>query len=179
MACLAIARDETYGDIEKMIYNICWKMQRKFGGDVEEYVSVANEAFAEKQDRYDPSRGAFTTFIWVVVRNAIRTWLGKERKSRMFFVEELDVDSSTEGHGVPFPFRSRFDIEDFYRTASEDAVEVVKMIMQSPIEIMDAITVTERGRTSVRQSIRQYYRNLGWGVMRIAEAFNEIKESLR
>ncbi len=166
------ASAETYGDVEKLIYRLAWKAVRRYGGEFDDYVSAANEAFAEAYASYDASRGAsFPTWLWWKVKGTIS---GEVHQSKL---QERTVASGEDIDLDVLPGRSRFDLDVFKSELSYDARQVVTMVVESPHEIWDLLHHQDIG-SCVRGGLTRRLRDVGWTVARIAESFSEIREAL-
>ena len=167
------AQAETHRDVEKLIYRICWKAVYKFGGEWEDYLSAANEAFADAYASYDPNRGAsFPTWLWWKIKGAI----SKERSQTSIQArtvaggEDIDLDV--------LPGRQQFDLDRFRFGLSSDARAVVKMVVESPHEIWDLLHHRDIG-SCCRGGLIRRLQGIGWSVARVAESFEEIREALQ
>lgn len=160
---------ETYEDVEKTIFDLCWKFSKSQGGDFDDYRSVANEAFMLAYHSYDGYRRVkFNTYVYQCVRNALCDEYTKNKQHRERFLcsEKIDNNPATKSH---------FDLEYFLSELPEDAKTVVGIIMGTPSELL-SIMLNDDYR--FRQGLRGVLSNMGWTTNRITESFIEIREAL-
>lgn len=167
------AQDETHRDVEKLIYRLCWKAVYKFGGEWEDYVSAANEAFADAYASYDPAKGAsFSTWLWWKIKGAIASERSQNSIQAKTVASGEDIDLDV------LPGRSRFDMDQFASELSHDARTVVKMVVESPHEVWDLLHHKDIS-SCVRGGLIRRLQAVGWTVARVAESFSEIREALQ
>lgn len=160
---------ETYQEIEKMIYNLCWKYAGR-GLEFEECVGVANLAFAEAYPKFDSRKGSsFSTWIYNCVSHALLDFSASEQKYRqrnaMVDQTEYDVED-TRTHRL----------SNVLAELSEDARIVAQTIIESPQELAGVLRC--RKPENMRRGVWQYFRQLGWSIGHTADCFEEIREAL-
>jgi DNA-directed RNA polymerase specialized sigma24 family protein len=162
------AAAETYRDVERLLDKLSWDQTRKWGGDWDEWRSLANEAFMQAYQAFDPARGRFTTLVHWCVTNRFRSEVaaGKKRRERETKLPEDVTDPAAE-------IRDRNAWVD---EVSEDARLVARMVLDTPRELVEA-TLGHRV-DEVLGGIRYTLAQLGWGQDRATAAFVEIKEAL-
>jgi hypothetical protein len=157
--------DEAYRGIEKMIYKLSWQAARRYGGDWEDYASAANEAFMDAYSSYDPGQHTlFSTWLWWKIRGAIT------REIRKPCTEPCDMNSISK--------EEQFDCEAFIRELGFDARVVVRMVVESPVEVFDLLHHKDIGSV-MRCGLQRKLKNIGWTVARISESFSEIRIDLK
>jgi len=154
-----------YEHVEKMIDRICWGFYQRYGGDLDEMKSAANEAFLEARHRYDLDKGAFTTYVW----HWVRGYLLKQNNARMKWISRMKQIDSVEASDELNSRSSFVHLLDL----SEDADTVIRILFN----VMELKGFQEAG--NVRTWIRvQLVQRLGWTAERIKESFGEIREAL-
>lgn len=157
--------DETYRDVEKLIYKMSWQAARQYGGDCDDYVSAANEAFMDAFASYDASQGtAFSTWLFWKIRGAITCEIRKP------FTEPCDMNSIAK--------EDQFDCDVFIRELKHDARIVVRMVIESPVDVFDLLHHKDIGSV-MRCGLYCKLKNIGWTVARISESFSEIRTAFR
>lgn len=167
------AQDETYRDVERLLYRLCWQAVYKYGGEWEDYLSAAHEAYADAYATFDATQGAaFSTWLWWKVQGAItgERHRGKIQTNTVACGEDIDLDA--------LPGRSGFCYNSFLADLGRDAQTVVKMVVESPNEIWDLLHHKEIGSIS-RAGLCRRLQGIGWSVARVVESFSEIREALR
>ena len=162
------AIEETYHDVEKMLYQLCWKAVEKFGGEFDEYLSAANLGFMKAYNGYDSSRQCcFNTLLWWCVRNCI-TDVGREtvKAKRVGLLGEKDGEQIHS---------NRFDLSQFLASISDDARLMVQSVVSMP---GDLNLLAGRKRSTVRRGLSSMLQESGWSAARIIETRQEVREAL-
>lgn len=168
---------ETYHDLKLMIYQLCWRHVRRFGGSWDEAVSIGNHAFMVAYNRFDRDRGVkFDTYMWHYVRG----YLGKLAKPERMKTNTLDADcSDDEGHGSTaasqVPDRPKSGMSYLLSEVGDDARLIIGLVVDAPGELaMMAGAKPNKWRKALWRKLR----SLGWSFGRVSVAFEEIKEAL-
>jgi len=154
------AENQTYIDVERMLYYVCGRFKTRFGGELHEYLSVANDAFLRAYLKWDPAKSAFTTYAWHCTWNALRDVARQRRR----WGEKIVGNSELSDRAID----SRFNLAEFLRELSDDARIVVHVVLDTPREFADM----------GKNSVRDYLGRIGWATERISESFSEMRESL-
>lgn len=163
------AAEETYRDIENMIHQLCWMAYRRWGGDIEEYESAANEAFAKAYNNFDPNNGTrFITYANRAIQNALFDHHDDEIKYSQRYGREIDETTSTRYH-------SRVD--QILSNISQDARVIVQLILDTPEELKGLLS--KRHPDDSRRIIWTHLQKLGWSMARVVQSFEEVKEVLQ
>lgn len=158
---------QTHADTEKMIYHLCWKFQRRHGGEFSEYLSIANEAFVDSYVGHDADRASFVTWLYTCVWYALLNSVQKEQNRRRTLTYDSRVtDAACER-------KTGFDLAAALRELSEDAATVTKLCLDTPAELVELTTCKTPG--SAREVLRGYLRELGWTASRVRESFAEVR----
>ncbi len=179
MSALAtMAVETTYGDVEKMIFKICHKFRRRYGGDFNELVARGNELFMRSYRKYNPEDGSFTTYLWLRVWGGLMDDLrGKLRKERRL----TEVNHPLENVAQLEP--SDWDVPTFLKGLSGDAKVVVMLTLTAPKDIPHAMMMKSVERcngkpSAYRTHIKEYLLDMGWTFGRITESFKEVGQAL-
>ncbi len=178
MTSVAFRREacgETYEEIERMICKICWWFVENCHGEFDDYLSAANEAFVEAFHSYVPGRSQFTTWTY----NRVRWRLIRSVNERNRHAERTTGEIDLDGFAKPSPF----DLMSWTAELSDDAGVVVRLLVQTPIEMGEEVAKLTRGRSTIKASdircgLARQLREAGWTVARIVESFSEIREAL-
>ena len=110
------AVEETYQDFEKMLFKMCWRAVKMFGGNWEDYLSIANEAFMDAYVTYNIKKGTvFSTWLHWMVRSAI---LSSRNPSK---IDQHTVNTGSDIDLEILPKKQTFDVEEFFNDLSDDA----------------------------------------------------------
>ena len=165
---MTVACDETYQDVEKLIYRLAWNAVDRYGGEFDEYVSAGHLGYMKAYQTHDPSRGAFTTHLWHCVVNAITdVRRAKERDGRQSLLGDGDEK---------LPARNGFDLGRFLTELSEDAKLMVRAVVDSPGDLTLLLRTTSTRQ--IRRGLYQMLKSVGWSPARIIEYQQEVREAL-
>src|SRR5574343_1138297 len=86
------ACEETYRDVQRLLFKIIHNFQAKHGGDWDDLMSVADEAFVVAYQTYRPERAQFTTWLQTKVYWALHSHLRDtiQHQDRPLTVPESD-----------------------------------------------------------------------------------------
>lgn len=164
------AVNETYMDVEKMIFQVCWKFAEKFGGNIEDHLSVAGETYMDAYNKFEPVRGfQFTTYLWCSLWHNLTRSIRGNKIDRMTTSGSVNFDS--------FAAKKHFDLGRWLFELSEDANTVVGILLDDP-ESFQGWCQTKGTKSQKRGLIKHLQRSLGWSAARVVESFGEIRESL-
>ena len=161
---------DTYEEVEKLITKLAYQSLCCPSCDVEERISSANEFFMIAYHSYKPGKGTkFSTWLYHQVRGRLMSECGKCRRrhrKHSYNTEAVDAASDSKRHWM----------DDIRLTdLSDDAMTVVKVVTESPAEIIEMLE-DSNDRKGI---LRTYLSALGWTMARVTESFAEIKEALR
>lgn len=165
----ATAMEETYSELMNLVFDTSHKFVRRYGGEIQETISEANEHYMAAYHSYKPEKGSFSNWVRFRVWNGLMETVRKRlmRQSRCAQVE-VDLDFGVD----PSPFRL-FELMD---ELSDESKQVVDIIINTP-----GVVFREEGGDSpnLRDVLRSYLRKLGWSAIQITESFQEIVAVLR
>jgi DNA-directed RNA polymerase specialized sigma24 family protein len=161
---------ETFRDVEKMLYEMCWKFAKRFGMDFEELVSVGHVAFMKVYQGFDASRGCqFSSHFHNSLRFALLDFVSAERsRQQKYHVDSDLVSLAPDIHG--------HRLQNILADLSNDARTVVLAIVESPKELADVLRC--RRPDKIRRGLWKYFKALGWSLGRAEECFAEIRLAL-
>lgn len=147
-------------EVRKCIYRLINSFRRKYGGEVEDYESVANVAYCETYKRFNRHKGAaFTTLLWWRVRGALMDEI-KSRAAYSQFVPREAVDLgkiATHDRASPLSL------------LGEDATLLVEMLVDQPGIYPQYIL----------DDMIYLLRDVGWEADRVRRAIAEILEAIQ
>jgi len=163
---------ETYDDVSKLMNQLCYSHLRGCPMcDRDELFAAAEDAFLRVYDRWVPRRSAFITPLYRAVQRAIwRHCNTQRRRAKHYSPVDPDRLRRRQTSGVSNVERIRMMAEDL----SDDARQVVIMVMEAPEDMLVMFNETK----DKRDLLRGYLRGFGWSMLRITETFSEISEAM-
>lgn len=168
--------EETYDDVERLIYFICHKFRTKYGGDFHEMVSEANLVFMKVYDGgWQPDKGtAFSSFLSTCIyRKLLDCHKRKVLGNRVCWGVSINTDPE-DGCGmagnIPARVERTFDKDRF----SNDAKVVIDLVLETPADLAEIVFYKGGTTRDWRGAIRKRLRSLGWASERITSTFAEI-----
>lgn len=155
-----------------LIRKIVWSYVSNYPGlEFEDLFSEACLACLEKKDKYDPSRGKETTFIWYSVHNHIRNLLGKEpiRKELPITYTPTDPETDPEQEII-----AKEEWAEFMSSLSEEAKVICSIIFEER-DVYLPIDTPKKCRTQITKALKER----GWSMNRVWAGYREIKLTLR
>lgn len=156
--------EKTYLQYEKMLWRIAWSYHRTTGMDVEDLKSEANIAFLEACKTHDAEKAKLSTWIWKYVTTHLNAYI----KSKGGVFCSLDEN-------IPDPRNLAEEREDFSNivsSMSEEAQQVVQIVLDAPGEFFELSSRFARG------ILFRKLRRMGWSWASIWDVFREIKNTL-
>lgn len=184
-----------------LIRKVAWRFAKQYHLDVDDLFQEAYISCLKALPRYNPNRGAFSTFLWHTSTNAIRDILNKNQTytTRHLLTDDFSLQEDTEV--TPGPLHSLMVQERFmelWALLSPEAQEVCRLVLLE----RDLYRQTRNGnfrRTIYKRTKAGHFRrpvNLptnkprrckaaieavltqrGWSRSVIRQAFNEIQRT--
>ncbi len=165
------AIEETYQDVEKLVYKMAGDHVRRYGGDFAEVLSDAHVGFMVAYEKFDASRAQFTTCCYWYVRKYLfegyNKPYGSTLKKTEFYrsIRLTDCLELQEVADCP-----SFDLNALKNELGEDARVVLQLTIDLP---------RVPNPTKLQRGLLQHLRKqLGWTVARCIETFGEIRRAL-
>ena len=173
----------TYYDVVKYLNKLTKTYVQKYRIPWHDAKSEVDLAFAESRKTFD-RRTKFITWVAFNANNRLMDLVRKRvhdcRHAPVPFVEEESREPGELGFdGEPVEPRF-FCVEFFCEGLSKDARTVVKLLMDSPPDVV--VYATRKGRatpTRVRHGLRKVLEGMSWSDGRISGAFKEIRRALQ
>lgn len=183
---------EAFESVRGLVVQTAVQFAKSHNAPLDDIISEAHEAFMEAYRTYKPHKSKFTTHVRHTVwfRLTDRAVRIAERQHRKW--NKIDNRWETTSRRVHADLdytesrRNRYDwLIDLMEGLSADACHVVWIIVQSPAEIADAMTITKTHRRrrnnpeSIKDAVKYHlHENLGWRWDRIRKSFSEIRGAL-
>lgn len=172
------AVNETYKDLERMLFQLTHKAARRFGVRFEDLLPAAQNGFVYAYRTYNPNnkrKAKFVTWCYFVVNKEIANWMEEHVKHSKRSASHVEVNDETLGaSSTDAAFRSDLEAE-----LSDDAKHVVHLILDTPEDIR-ALYRFNKANTSrdALRCAREHLMDIGWSASRVVESFNEIRALL-
>jgi DNA-directed RNA polymerase specialized sigma subunit len=152
-----------------LINNLVWKFWNKNPDlEYEDMLSEALVAYYKALRDFDITKGnKKTTLIYTYVKNALITYIVKERQEKNHLSLITETGETME---IPVPWCP--PISELLNDMGIEAREVCKIILESPLEYVGFLPKVCKGE------IYKKLRKQGWSWSRIWKAFTNIKNAL-
>ncbi len=166
---------DTYDDVRKLIYKLCYNFHIKSGIEFEELVAEANLAFLKAYKAFNPKRGAFTTLLyWSVVHHLQRIAVQRSKRSKVWKTN-LPNSNLIQMH---VKIAGDFNLPKFTESLSRDGKFLVELIFDGPNEIGKALRTIRIEKRNWRKILKIHLKTIGWSGCRISKSFREVREAL-
>lgn len=166
-----MAKEETYADVQKMLFQICWKDVKCC--DFEERLSAAHLAYSRAYNKYDPSKGAFTTYVHWAVTNELRSQCQAcRRNARKHAYDTEAVEAAAVSREGNESFSAA--VLRIVSELSDDARVVASLVLDAPAEVVQLWAKSSDPKATLRIVLA----SRGWSMSRATEAFSELGEAL-
>lgn len=160
-----------------LIRKRCWSWHRSTGIDYADLFDVGLEAAQKAERKWDPEKRAFSTFLWITLENTIKNYVQRRMLEReLFSGDELEASQVPNHHGQLNPEISS-DFKDRMAHLSQEASEVARVVLESPLEILGM--VAPESPKAIRSRLKNFFLKRGWTEKKVTLAFQEIKEMVR
>jgi hypothetical protein len=144
--------ETAYASAVNLIRKVCWRFQKRYGGDINEIVTEGNFYFMEAFLTHDPSKGTFSKRVAYII------W---QRLSDHFLRPSMEIATDTldeTAHDYDDTDSPLAELSDRGRT-------VVRLI----------VTKQEKNRNRLARTLMD---ELNWTPRIVAETFSEIEEAI-
>lgn len=169
-----MAVSDVYDDLRDVIRGEAARHARARGLDAEECEADATLIFLDALTTH--RRGGSAVGQWVRFR--VRT--GLRAQYRVWVRRNCHLPRVEMPADVPAVEPEPFDRDGFAAVLSAEAAVVLRLVLDTPAELLDAIrTDPEPSGRSIRKHLRGYLTGtLRWAAAEVAEAFEEIRGAL-
>ncbi len=169
--------ESTYRETEGIVVKLCTQYRtalERMGLTWDEIVSVAQGGFMKAFQKYDETKGGFTTYLYQKVERALQDEYYKPKKRPVLF------DGSELKMVTPVP---DFEFNDWRDTLSEDARYAVNVLFYRKLPASMEAFLEERKKEDqhdvLRNALREYLtHDCKWGAKRVSLCFAEIRHRL-
>lgn len=162
---------ETFEDVDLLIWDVCHQFVKRYGGDLQEARSSANESFLIAYKDWDPtSTMQFSTYVrkvvWDRFRDEARRYAVKYGREPVMDTTEMDPTQPATSND----WRSR--------CVSTDAEEVVDLLVEPEFKDFRTKLKRQKKKTKLQYLIDFLRDDRGWDDDRIDNACDEIYQVL-
>ena len=163
---------------QRLIADVARKTALKLNyHDPEELESYGREQLVIKASKWNPERGAFSTFATWVLRNAMMDYVARNR--RLVPMSEVSAEDGDPVNWIeaqpdtaaPAPQPSF--MQELYETVGDSAREVLNVL--ASVDIQDVLG----GRSLPIERLRKILMERGWDRRRTHQAFRELGMAVR
>jgi len=166
------AIEETYLDVEKLIYKLVWSHVNRVGRDFNEALSDAHVGFMQAYERYD-GRVLFSTYcykyVWGALLNGYNRPGGCSSKKKNDFNKTIYNNKSILMRDLVTIIHG--DLGKLTNELSNDAQTAVRLALDLP-----RVKTPSKWK---RHLLRHLQQKLGWTGARCIETYIEIREALQ
>ena len=175
MICkVEVDSDERYASVERLLCEMANQFYCCNQCSFEDKLSTANLGYARACREYDPEKGVFTTIVVWKVRGALL------QHKRNCFLQSTLFHLNPEMQNVQYTPSNT--ILNYFHELSDDAKQVVNIIMDAPKEIKPLFVWNSRGEQrwtkKLRCILKTHLTDHGWDMVRISKAFCEVRDAL-
>jgi len=172
-----VAITQTYEDVRLLIIDTVQNFCGSWGGyqEVEDMIGEANIVFLKVYDKWDESRGQFTTLLVTAIKNRLIDIQRKKKRQSRGIGEVFSFDSIYDSR---IAFKDFLPVSpDHEYTLSESAEFVAKLALYPPKKVVSETTKRGNHLPNLRRAIRDHLKDLGWTGDAIRSTFLEIQET--
>jgi hypothetical protein len=175
------AKTEAYQQYQKVVYSICWKFYKKYGGNLSEIFAEANKLFLVAFNSFDPSKSKLSTWLHTKIYGGLICYrnqtecISKQRHiTKIITVEDLTL------YEKPY---DQFILDELYDELLGDSLLVAKLFFNPPSDFInfsyELSVKLNYTKTRTKKVISLYLsEKKRWNQNRITNAFNQLKEKL-
>lgn len=164
-----------YENYSNLIHHLAHRYHHITGIETDELVSAANEEFMRCQPDYDPAFNTkFSSYLYIRIQGLFKNMERKknnEAKRLYGFGLPETTDAVTPERRCLF--------KEIVQGLSSDAREVVKIVFETPLDLINMIGSLDQPRGVTKRQIEKYMKREGWTFYRIRKIFGEIEKSLK
>ena len=166
--------NKTYLKHRNLIKQQAWKFSTRTGLDYDELEAESNLMFCECFDKYNPERGAFSTYLFTVLIMGLKNYSNKVMKYQNQKVDDYEITIT--------PIKDKH--ENFYllecavQGMTPDAQKIVDLILSVPEHLYISNGVRDERRIT-KKNITKYLRaETPWSFDYIHNMYNEIGNTI-
>lgn len=159
----------TYEEVKPLIMKLVHRFSKARGLAFDDVMAEANFEFMTAYCLYKPDRGAFLSWV----RHVVSTGLLSNARRVAIKEDRLPVERGNELGLNEAECRPRSRMELLLEDLSDDAKTVVELMFDNNPKVK-----ANGWKDRIKQTVSSTLEGLGWGLDRITESFQEVKETL-
>ena len=163
-----MSENQAYKKFEPMLHKLAWSFHRTTGLEVDDLFSEACVGFLRAFRTYDSTKGELGVRVWVMVSNHLSSYIRTQRSKPLPVYEFMEDGMEDPRKDI----EAQEDFADMVGRMSEEAQTLVRVVLSSPEEFLQASARATRG------SLTRFLRGQGWSVETVARCFREVKAVL-
>jgi hypothetical protein len=166
---------EIYEECRLLICDTVHKFIRRYGGEYDELFANANTLYMQARQNYASDRGTkFSTwlryYVWKNLLEELRHNVSRNKR-----LPRVSVELTTCSVKAPV----EYDTEILLKRVSPEAAQVLRLILDAPSEVREAIAAKGDQPRNWRSMLRSTLKDLGWTLDQIEDSFAEIWRALK
>lgn len=174
--------EDAYTQVERMIHQMCWNFQRKYGGDIDEWLSEAHLLFMLCIASHDNSihPDMFITWVWNKIKwgfqDLLRSRIKESRRGNPISIEQLASENiEIEDLLLPDTKKTCLCLMSLVESASDPVRELWSIINYPPPDLIDDLN-PEAPEESWDALQRYCMHSLCWTYTTMQAAIAELKD---
>ena len=170
----------SYPAVERLIHDIAWKFNSRYGGDIEELIAEANFLYMLAKDNYDESKAEFTTWLYCKVWYGLLNFIRREYRHIHMSIESLEDKEGNEFvDNIPDKTKP-FSLLELIDELPDDTAFIVRLLFNAPKRFGTIALKRGSKPRNVRAGLREYlHKELGWTDLQVKKSFTEIRDVLK
>ena len=141
-----------------LLRKIAWSFHKTTGVEWDDLFSEAIQSYYKAMEKYDPKKGAVSTFITVYTTYHMLNYLKEVEKEKAISIDDTDLIYQPANNPSPF-----------WEELTKDANEIAKVVLAtSPKFVCLDLSQAEERITNIMS-------NQGWSIKRIETALYDLK----
>jgi len=175
---------ESFKEIQYMLWQIVLTHHMKYGGNLDDLYSEAQEIFLFAHMRHDEMKGNLNTWIHFIVSHQLQQYCRDENK-RLHGCKNISLNNliSNNNKSTSLPTnliakKKRNDLDVLLSQVGDDCKNIIYLILFPPKDFEEESQIQRKPR-QWKDFIREYLHfNMKWSINRIKMAFNELKQAM-
>jgi RNA polymerase sigma factor (sigma-70 family) len=142
-----------------LIRKIAWSFHSTTGLEFDDLVSQAIVYYYEGLEKYDPSRGKITTYMWYWLDGCMKNYIARQAKINS--VEVIDIESN--------PVDVSGEVSEFFDSLTPAAQYIADMVLTAPGLFI------KLNKKAARQRVVELLTRQGWDAAEITLGLNDLK----
>ena len=145
----------------KLLRKIAWSFHHTTGLEWDELFAEASLYYTQAMESYDPDKGVkFTTHLWNVVCNSLKTYLDREQKHRTLSIDDTNLMYQPSKDPIPF-----------WEGLTAEAQEIADYILRNSMEFVCLMP------EDVDTLINIIFKKRGWSEQKIRAGLSNLKRA--